>query len=63
MDSHGVKILHIADSDAVIVLVTHHLILQLLPTLQTFVDDYLGGGTPWQECDVKRRPWDTRTSS
>mmetsp|Transcript_132073 Transcript_132073/g.313032 ORF Transcript_132073/g.313032 Transcript_132073/m.313032 type:complete len:284 (-) Transcript_132073:1157-2008(-) len=42
MDAHGVQVFHVAHRDAVVVLVSHHLVLQLLPTLQGLVDDHLG---------------------
>jgi broad-specificity NMP kinase len=33
VDTHWVEILHVADSDAVVVLVPHHFVLEFFPTL------------------------------
>ena len=42
MDAEGVEILHVADGDAVVKAVAHHLVLNLFPTLQRFFDEHLG---------------------
>mmetsp|Transcript_53712 Transcript_53712/g.150040 ORF Transcript_53712/g.150040 Transcript_53712/m.150040 type:complete len:338 (-) Transcript_53712:1913-2926(-) len=41
VDAHRVEILHVAHRDAVVVRVPHHLVLELLPALQTLVHDHL----------------------
>mmetsp|Transcript_26885 Transcript_26885/g.61267 ORF Transcript_26885/g.61267 Transcript_26885/m.61267 type:complete len:685 (+) Transcript_26885:1043-3097(+) len=41
VDAHRVEVLHVADRDAVVVGVTDHLVLKLLPTLQALVDNDL----------------------
>ena len=47
VDTHGVEILHVADSDAVVVLVPHHFVLQFLPTLP------LTGQSPTKKAGTK----------
>ncbi|MPM54301.1 hypothetical protein SDC9_101079 [bioreactor metagenome] len=44
MDSHGVDVLDRADNDRVVILVTHHLHLKLLPPDQGLFDQGLVGG-------------------
>jgi hypothetical protein len=34
MDSEWVEVLHVTDSDTVVIAVTHHLVLDLLPSLE-----------------------------
>ena len=41
MDAQRVEVLHVADSDAVVIAVAHHLILDLLPTLQALLYKHL----------------------
>jgi hypothetical protein len=41
MDSERVEVLHITDSDAVVITVTHYLILDLLPSLERLLDENL----------------------
>ena len=41
MYSERVEILHVADSDAVVILVAHNLVLNLLPSLETLLHKYL----------------------
>ena len=41
MDAERVEVLHVADRDAVVETVAHHLVLYLLPTLEGFLDQYL----------------------
>ena len=43
MDPHGIHVLHGTDHDAVVVAVPHHLVLQLLPSPEIFLDQYLAG--------------------
>ncbi len=38
MDPHGVEILHVADGDAVVILVADDLVLDLFPALEVFLD-------------------------
>lgn len=33
VDAHGIKVLHVTNRNAIVVLVTHHFVLKLLPTL------------------------------
>ena len=44
MDAKRVEVLHIADRDAVVILITHHLVLDLFPPLETLLHQYL-----WRE--------------
>ena len=41
MDAQWVKVLHVADGDAVVETVTHHFIFNFLPTLQRFLHQHL----------------------
>ena len=41
MDTEWVEVLHVADCDAVVVAVAHHLVLYLLPALETLLDEHL----------------------
>ena len=41
VDAERVEVLHVADGDAVVVAVAHHLILHFLPALETLLDKYL----------------------
>ena len=41
MDSHGVEILHVADDGAVVILVPHDFVLDLLPLVEVFFDEDL----------------------
>ena len=43
VDAHGIKILHVADRNAVISAVAHHLVFDLLPAGQVFLDQNLRG--------------------
>lgn len=42
VDAEGVKVLHVADGDAVVVCVTDNLVLELLPALEGLFDEDLG---------------------
>ena len=44
MDAHGVDVLHAADADGRVVVVAHHLELDLLVTLDAFFDEHLMHG-------------------
>jgi len=41
MDAERVEVLHVADRDAVVETVAHHLVLYLLPALERLLDQYL----------------------
>ena len=41
MNTHGIDVFHIADSDTVVVGVAHHFILDFLPTLKVLFDKNL----------------------
>ena len=41
VDAERVEVLHVADGDAVVVAVAHHLILHFFPALETLLDKYL----------------------
>ena len=43
VDAHRVEVLHVADRGAVVVGVTHHFVLDLLPAGETLLDQHLGG--------------------
>ena len=43
MDAQRVEVLHVADGDAVVVTVAHHLILDLFPPLERLLDEELVG--------------------
>ena len=45
MDAHRVDVLHVADGDAVVRAVAHHLVLDLFPADQRLLDQYLRDGT------------------
>ncbi len=49
MDAYRVEILHVADGDAVVAQVAHHLVLDLLPAAQRLLDQHL-------LCPVGKRP-------
>ena len=42
VDSEGVEVLHVADSDTIVETVAHHLILHFFPSLKGFLHQYLG---------------------
>ena len=42
MDAQRVEVLHVADRDAVVVAVAHHLVLYLLPALEALLHQHLG---------------------
>ena len=42
MNAEGVEVFHVADGDAVVVAVAHHLVFNLLPALERFFDEHLG---------------------
>ena len=42
VDAHRVEVLHVADGDAVVAPVAHHLVLDLLPAAQALLDQHLG---------------------
>jgi hypothetical protein len=42
VDAHRVEVLHVADGDAVVAEVAHHLVLDLLPALEVLLDEHLG---------------------
>ena len=42
VDTQRVEVLHVADRDTVVVTVTHHFILDFLPTAERFLHQYLG---------------------
>ncbi|KAI3479544.1 hypothetical protein L1887_58356 [Cichorium endivia] len=42
VDTERVKVLHVADSDAVVAAITHDLVLDLLPALHRLFDEHLG---------------------
>ena len=44
MDAHGVEVLHVADGDAVIGGVAHHLVLDLLPAQEAALQQHLIDG-------------------
>jgi hypothetical protein len=44
MDAHRVKVLHVADRDARVVAVAHHLVLDLLPAQERPFDQHLARG-------------------
>ena len=41
VDTEWVEVLHVADCDTVVVAVAHHLVLNLLPALETLLDEHL----------------------
>ncbi len=41
MNAKGVEVLHVADSDAVILAISHHLVLHLFPAFQRLLDQDL----------------------
>ena len=41
MDAERVEVLHIADRYAIVILITHDLVLDLLPPLKALLDQYL----------------------
>ena len=43
VDAQRVEILHVADGDAVVIAVAHHLVLNLLPAAQGLLDQHLRG--------------------
>ena len=43
MDTEGVEVLHITDRDAVIIAVTHDLVLDFLPPLEALLYEHLRG--------------------
>ena len=43
MDTERVEVLHIADRDTVVILITHHFVLDLFPPLETLLHQYLWG--------------------
>ena len=43
MDAERIKVLHITDGDAVVVSVSHHLVLDLLPAAQALLNQELWG--------------------
>ena len=48
VDADGVQVLHIADGDAIVGAVAHHLVLDLLPSRQGALQEYLGDGAGGQ---------------
>ena len=44
MDAQRVEVLHVADRDAVVETVAHHLVLNLLPAFKAFLNQHL-----WRE--------------
>ena len=43
VDTEGVEVLHITDRDAVIIAVTHDLVLDFLPSLEALLYEHLWG--------------------
>jgi len=41
MDAHGIKVLHVADDDAVVLGIPHDLVLELLPAQDRLLDQHL----------------------
>src|SRR5437762_7194214 len=62
VDAHGVDVLHVAYRDAVVAGVAHHLVLDLLPALETLLDQYLGDAAgesaPQGRFDLRLEPHD-----
>ena len=44
MDAHGVDVFHVADGDAVVGGIAHHLVFQLFPALQVYLYEHLIDG-------------------
>jgi len=44
VDTHGVQVFHVADGDAIVRAVPHHLVFDLFPTDQRAFQQYLGDG-------------------
>jgi hypothetical protein len=45
MNTHGIEVLHVANSDTVVEAITHNLVLSLLPALDTLLDKHLQKST------------------
>ena len=48
MNAHGVHVLHVADGDAGVIRVPHHLVFQLNPATQALFQQYLADPGPLQ---------------
>ena len=67
VDAHGIDVLHVAYRDAVVAGVAHHLVLDLFPSLEAFLDQYLGDtaceSAPQRRFDLRLEPHDAAALS